>query len=235
MNAPLTVDLREFMSARDDPRLIVLDVRAPAVRSAYPLRNTLFPVLFVQHEALARDPLPIATLLGGRHVVVVDSEECGAVDAVRTLRYAEVECAALEDGVSGWSSAIVRIWSRQLGDLEIVALQRLSDSLCSYLLVRGGEAVVVDPRGRSECFIAELVRRRARAIAIVETASTQADSLCGRALAWRTGAAYYASGDRAPERTTRRVVVPFSPRSCSSVESPVVRSTICLAARTFSR
>jgi hypothetical protein len=187
-----TVSLRDLVAAADDPRLAVLDVRSPQERSARPLCNAFFPVVFAPGETLASNRFAVATLLGGRHVVAVAAEERGAAQAASLLREVEVDCRALEDGMRGWAAAIVRAWCETLDDLRVVALQRLATDRTSYLVVAAnGEALVLNPSGRVDCFVEELRRAGAAPIAVLDTLPTRDPLSCSDALCAQSGARYY--------------------------------------------
>lgn len=104
MQLGITISLGELAAAADDPRILVLDVRTRDQRAARPLDDGAFTVVCAPPEALSSNLLRVATLVGARHVVVVDDQESGAVAAARLLRTVEVDCAALEGGLGGWTA-----------------------------------------------------------------------------------------------------------------------------------
>jgi rhodanese-related sulfurtransferase len=109
MNADTTISLSELLAARDDPRLCVLDIRAPAIRASQPLENAFLPVVYAPGGELRVRLLSFAALLGNRHVVVIDDDQATAAQASRLLQSVEVEAVALEGGVEGWLDAIARL------------------------------------------------------------------------------------------------------------------------------
>ena len=109
MSVEPIVHLRDFIASTQDPRALVLDVRLPAEREARPLSNRFFPVIYAPRDTLAGEITELATLLGGRHVIVVDTVEARARIASRLLRELEVEAAALEGGFEGWLTGLVSL------------------------------------------------------------------------------------------------------------------------------
>jgi rhodanese-related sulfurtransferase len=199
MNADGIMHLCDFIASREDPRILVLDVRRPAERQAFSLSNRFFSVVYAPHEDLCTTIVPIATLVGQRHVIVVDTREEQALTASRLLQSIEVESAVLEGGLDGWRIALVEESAEAHGDVRIVALSRVACDLRSYIALASGEAIVVNPSGCVEAFLAEFKRQRCRPIAVVDTAFHRDRRSCGPEISALTGAAYYvpSTGPRA--------------------------------------
>lgn len=115
-----TMGLREFMQARDDSRILLLDSRLPEEREALPLSNPFFSVVYAPRATVVHDALHLAMILGDRHVIVVDIEETDAACVAWTLREAGVSARPLERGLSGWQDTLARLKSplRQVNALE---------------------------------------------------------------------------------------------------------------------
>jgi hypothetical protein len=199
VNGDPILRLRDFMASCDDPRILLLDVRLPAERATLPLENRFFSVITTPRVHLQRTLVSLATLVGQRHVVVVDAFESHALDAARLLRSIEVDAAALEDGLAGWMSALVEESCEDHAELRLVSLARVTSPLHSYLLLEAGEAIVVNPTGCVDVFLAEFQRRRCRPIAVIDTSRRRGRLSCGPQLCAMTGVPYYEPG-RAPTR-----------------------------------
>lgn len=191
MNADGIIHLSDFIASRDDPRILVLDVRGAGERQAFPLRNRFFSVIYAPREELPASIVPLATLVGQRHVIVVDTLESQALAASRMLQSIEVDSAVLEGGLDGWRLALVEESAEVYGDVRVVALSRVSCDLRSYLVHSAGEAIVVNPSGSLDAFAAEFRRQRCRPIAVVDTTFPLDPRSCGPELCARTGARYY--------------------------------------------
>lgn len=188
------MSLRDFVTVHDDPRAVLLDARDRFERSTHGLSNPLLGVVYAPTTTLLETLEKTATLLGGRHVIVIDSNEEHAIVAVRLLRSIEVDAVALQDGFDGWLDAVVESADEERDRTEIVTLDRIAWDLHSYLLIECGEAIVVNPSGRAECYLKEFERHGCKPLAIVDTARSTTRGTCGAAIAALTGAAYYVAG-----------------------------------------
>lgn len=191
MNADGIMHLSDFIASRDDPRILVLDVRRPPERRAFPLSNRFFSVVYAPHDDLSTTIVPIATLVGQRHVIVVDTQEAEALAASRLLQAIEVDATVLEGGLGGWRIALVEESAEAHGDVRLIALSRVACDLTSYIALAAGEAIVVNPSGCIDAFWAEFRRHRCRPIAIVDTALDADHRSCGPEISALTGAPYY--------------------------------------------
>jgi hypothetical protein len=191
MNADGIMHLADFIASRDDPRILLLDVRRAPERQQFPLSNRFFSVVYAPHDDLPATIVPIATLVGQRHVIVVDTQEAQALAASHLLHSIEVDADVLEGGVRGWRSALVEESSEVHGDVRIIALSRVACDLTSYIALAADEAIVVNPSGCVDAFLAEFRRHHCRAIAVVETRFDSEHRSCGPELCALTAAPYY--------------------------------------------
>jgi hypothetical protein len=191
MNPDGIMHLADFIASRDDPRLLVLDVRRPPERQKFPLSNRFFSVVYAPHDDLCTTIVPIATLVGQRHVIVVDTQEAQALAVSQLLQSIEVDSAVLEGGLGGWRIALVEESSELHEDVRIITLSRVACDLTSYIALAAGEAIVVNPSGCVDAFLAEFRGHRCNAIAVVETALDADHRSCGPELSALTGAPYY--------------------------------------------
>lgn len=190
--------LRELVAAREDPRMLLLDIRAVAERAELSIENPFWPVLYSPHDELPQRACAVARLAGGRHVVVVDAFEARAHAGAELLCELEVEAAALEDGVSGWSIALVEESVETHDGVQVVAMRRAAVDLHSYIVAECGDAIVVNPSGSVDCFMAEFSRHGCRPVAVVDTGAYRDARSCSRALASTTGAEYCATESGKP-------------------------------------
>lgn len=191
MNALPIMSLRDFVAIHDDPRAVVLDARDRFERSTHGLSNPLVGVMYAPSSSLFETLERTATMLCGRHVIVIDSNEEHAIAAARLLRSIDVDAVALQDGFKGWLDAIVESRDEKRDDVEIVTLDRIAWDLHSYVLIESGEAIVVNPSGRPECFLREFERHACQPFAVVDTARAATRGSCGAAIAALTNCAYY--------------------------------------------
>ena len=109
MSAPQAFHLRELLAAREDARLLLLDIRLPGERAEHPIENPFFQVIYAPRDELPQRACAVARLVGSRHVVVVDEYETRAESAAALLRGADVDALALEGGFAGWQTALVTL------------------------------------------------------------------------------------------------------------------------------
>jgi hypothetical protein len=185
--------LTDFLDARNDPRLVIVDARAPTQRAEYDLFNPFFPVVYVPHDTTERQLDHMASVLGERHVVVVDVAESDAADIARVLRRLDLWAAPLERGLAGWKAAVVEESAEPHNTVNVIRLARIGYGLHSYILIEGGEAIVLNPSGDVECFVAELGRHACRPIAVVDSAIPHSHLSCGPDLSERIATEYFAS------------------------------------------
>ena len=109
MSAERALLVCELVAAREDARLLLLDIRLPGERAEHPIENPFFQVVYAPRDELPQRTCSVARLLGNRHVVVVDDYEARAESAAALLRGVEVDALALEGGISGWQIVLVAL------------------------------------------------------------------------------------------------------------------------------
>lgn len=106
-------------------------------------------------------------------------------------RFAEVLSVA--DGMIGWSRVLRASDVRLDAPFEVVQFRREARGCLSYLVIAGGEALVVDPAPSVGPYLDEAVARGARITRVLDT-HIHADHVSGaRALAQEAGAALHMS------------------------------------------
>lgn len=102
------------------------------------------------------------------------------------------DARSLRGGMAAWANLLMpRRIAAPPGFDTIVQFDRLAKGALGYLLVSGGEAIIVDPPRAADPFLEELTRCDARLVGVADT-HVHADYLSGGpALAARFGVAYY--------------------------------------------
>lgn len=168
--------------------LTVLDVRSDA---DWVIEAPSVTYVHVPVDEIHANPAAVAATLDGP-VAVICNRGLTAEPVAEALRAAGVDAAVIEGGMRSWIGALQD--RRVEIDRDSVALhqvQRPGRGCLSYVLIAGGEALVVDP-APDAAFYADLVARAgARVVAIADT-HLHADHLSGaRELAAATGARLY--------------------------------------------
>ncbi|MGZ3518721.1 MAG: rhodanese-like domain-containing protein [Vulcanimicrobiaceae bacterium] len=190
MSAARPLHLHELVASREDGRMLLLDVRLPGERAAYPIDNPFFQVIYAPRIELPQRAWAVAKLVGARHVLVVDTHESHAEVAAALLRDAEVEAKALEGGFAGWLLAVVEESVEMHAGVRVVAVRRVAADLHSYILVESGDAILVNPSGAVECFMAEFSRHHCWPVAVIDTAFRCDRRSCALDISSLTGAQY---------------------------------------------
>lgn len=110
--------------------------------------------------------------------------------AARQLRERGKEAYSLEGGLRAWTFAW-NVASARFGEVQVVQIRRTGKGCLSYLIGRGGEAVVVDPSLSPEVYEEQAAARKWILTGVLDT-HVHADHLSrARWLAERTGAELY--------------------------------------------
>jgi glyoxylase-like metal-dependent hydrolase (beta-lactamase superfamily II)/rhodanese-related sulfurtransferase len=166
-------------------RITVLDVRPEA---DWPIEAPSARFLHIPFETVLADPASIASELE-EPVAVVCQRGLKAQEVAAALRQNSVDARWLEGGMRGWIGAL-RACPIDLGlaGVEAFQVQRLGRGCLSYLIVSGGEALVVDPAPDARFYIELAAGAGARVTRVFDT-HIHADHLSGaRELAELTGA-----------------------------------------------
>lgn len=183
--------------ARSEP-LTVLDVRADA---EWPIEAPGATLLHVPAERVLADPAGVSARVKGP-VAVVCSRGMKAQAVASALRESGAEAMVVEGGMRGWLDALqARPVELGLDGVEVLQVQRPGRGCLSYVIVAGGEALVVDPAPDPAYYAGLAAGLGARIVEVFDT-HIHADHLSGaRALAALTGAAL-----RLPEPALERGV-----------------------------
>lgn len=176
-------DLADRLS-RLEP-LTILDVRADATDS---IEAAGAKVRHLPASHVLADPDRVAAQLDGP-VAVVCERGLTAQGVTDALRARGVEAMVLDGGMRGWIGALqARPVDLGIDGLEVIQVQRPGRGCLSYLLVAGGEALVVDP-APDPGFYLDLARGLDARITTVFDTHIHADHISGaRELAMAAGA-----------------------------------------------
>jgi len=177
------LELAERIAAGES--VTVLDVRGDA---DWRIEGPGVRHLHVPAAELLADPRAVASLVDGP-VAVLCARGATAQAAAEALAAHGVDAAVVAGGMRGWIGALQeRPVPLPIPRLEVVQVQRPGRGCLSYLLVAGGEALVVDPAPDAEAYAALASRLHAEVRQVIDT-HLHADHLSGaRALAELTGA-----------------------------------------------
>ena len=139
-----------------------------------------------------RDLLRTATIIGGRHALVVGTTEDDAGNVVRILRELDLEAAPLEGGIDGWRAAVVEECDEFQNSIEVIGLLRIAYGVRSYIMIADREAVVFDPSGSVDCFVEELEDHHCQSVTVVDSGYRRNYESCGRELSRRVDGEYVA-------------------------------------------
>jgi glyoxylase-like metal-dependent hydrolase (beta-lactamase superfamily II)/rhodanese-related sulfurtransferase len=185
-SSPATItapDLAERLTHADP--ITVLDVRPDA---SWTIEAPHATVRHLPAAAVFADPVAAARELTGP-VAVVCNRGVTAQGVALTLRAQGVDAMVVEGGMRGWIGAL-QAYPVELGidGLTVRQIQRPGRGCLSYLLVAGGQALVVDPAPDAAFYAALAADLGARITDVVDT-HLHADHLSGaRSLAAHTGA-----------------------------------------------
>ncbi len=184
-------DLHRRLSAPND--LLLLDVRDEAAFKTWRIEGRFTPPTlnvayweFFEDEGQNLDRVPT-----GREVVVVCAEGA-ASDLVAAMLEEEGRSARnLAGGMEAWGRLHVFRPVAKTADYEIVQVDRVARGCLSYILLSGGQALVVDPTRYIDEYRAYLDAREVRLALVIDT-HAHADHISGGpGLAACAGVPYY--------------------------------------------
>lgn len=182
--------LASFAHARRSSHVIV-NSRKRSSGSTWPLRNALFDVVDVPPDATEDEVTRAAGAIGTRHAIVVDERDERAADACERLASCGAAVSTLEDGLLGWTQAIVFDRSERYGDACVASFLRPARTHRSYVVVTAAGVVIIDACGSSTAFLRESERLASLPTAIVDTAYHRDRISCGADCAVRAETTYW--------------------------------------------
>ncbi len=150
----------------------------------------------------------------GRDVVVLCAQGGSSEMVAGLLLEAGVPAANITGGMIAYGVYLepvrVPVTEAQAGRLELWQVNRRGKACLSYVLVSGGEAVVVDPSRHVEWYEGFVAERKARVVRVLDT-HVHADHVSGGpALARRLGVPYFVAAG--PGFELRQNVTPLTDR-----------------------
>lgn len=172
--------------------MLLVDVREPSEHREWSIPGSVNIPL----SELAR-----AELAPAKRVVVYCATGPRSITAQRILGDRGVDAAYLAGGMKAWNGVYQYVRLEAPNGAQIVQSQRVGKGCLSYLVVKDGEAAVIDPTIDVQEYIGAAKARGARIVAVLDT-HAHADHASGsRRLAEATGATYHAPpevGERVP-------------------------------------
>ncbi len=187
---------------------VIVNSRKRNSLSTWPMRNASFDVVNVPPDATDDDIAAVKRIIGSRHAIVIDDREARASDACDRLASCGASATLLEDGLLGWTQAIVFERSEKYDDASVASFVRPARTLRSYVVVTQAGVTIVDGCG-SPTLLLHVSQALARLpTAIIDTAYHRDRISCGPECAVRAEATYWvppAGVDRIDARLRGRV------------------------------
>ncbi len=179
---------------RDGADVVVIDTRDRDAFAEWHVDAGDAQLLNMPESELVADP---DTMLVGMPADARLRVICNAGNASRRVAAAldghAREALSVRDGLIGWSRVLQHDEVPLPGSVTLLQFRREARGCLSYLVLAGGEALVVDPSANVQPYIDEAMARGARIVRVLDT-HVHADHLSGaRELARRTGAALHLS------------------------------------------
>jgi len=199
--------LSAFIHATRSSHAIV-NSRKRASVTTWPLRNGLFDVVDVPPDASDAEVGAACLAIGERQAVVIDERDERAEAVCERLFACGATVTTLEDGLLGWTQALVLECSDRYADATVVTLVRPARMLRSYVVVTNAGVTIVDGCGAATLLLHETQTLGGLATAIVDTAYHRDRISCGAECAARAETTYWVppdGDDRIDARIRRRV------------------------------
>lgn len=176
--------------------ITILDVRDRAAFDDWHIEPSGATLINLPLEELEQDPLIPAGADGRepQRIRVLCNRGRTSVTAIQLLRDAGIEAMSVAGGMIAWSRLLTADVVPVASPATIVQFRREARGCLSYLVVSGGEALVVDPAPDVGAYLDEAARRGARITHVLDT-HIHADHLSGlRALGARGALMHLSKG-----------------------------------------
>lgn len=179
---------------RRGANVVVLDTRAPDAVAAWRVDPAAARFVNVTEDAIAADPgAALADLPAGVPVRVICNAGNQSLRVTEAIADRVADARSVRGGMLAWSRLLVESELALPTPTQVTQFRREARGCLSYLVVSGGEALVVDPAPDVDQYVARAEAMGARITHVVDT-HVHADHLSGaRELASRTGAALHLS------------------------------------------
>jgi glyoxylase-like metal-dependent hydrolase (beta-lactamase superfamily II)/rhodanese-related sulfurtransferase len=174
--------------------LTVLDVRDADAFAAWHLAAPHATVVNLTEDAVTADPGgALATLPAEAPLRVICNVGNMSLRVARLLAGRVPDVRSVHGGMVGWSRVLQVSAVPVAGPVSVAQFRREARGCLSYLLIAGGDALVVDPAPDVAAYVDAAATRGARIRRVLDT-HVHADHLSGaRDLAHRTGAVLHLS------------------------------------------
>lgn len=192
----------------------LVDVREPDEHAAWRIPGSRNVPL---DEVLAGAALPAGPL------VLYCASGARSALAQQALAARGVRAEHLDGGMVAWNSVYDAALVHR-AEAEVLQVRRVGKGCLSYMVLSGGEALVIDPTADVEEYLALAAERGARIVAVADT-HAHADHVSGsRALVAATGARYHAPDEVGPsvphERVTEGTALRVGDATLVALETP---------------
>ncbi|GAC1305699.1 MAG: hypothetical protein NVS2B3_12800 [Vulcanimicrobiaceae bacterium] len=201
------VTLATFARAGRDAYAIV-NSRRRGSTGTWPLHNGLFDVIDLPPDASDDEARTARAALAGRTALVIDERETRADAAAQRLATLGAAAATLEDGLLGWTQALVHEGTTTHGECRVASFVRPARMVRSYIVVTPHGATIVDGSGSASSLLERCAALAGIPAAVVDTAYHRDRISCGAECAARAEAPYYvpsAGEDRIEARLRLRI------------------------------
>ncbi|MCX7569373.1 MBL fold metallo-hydrolase [Tumebacillus sp. DT12] len=188
--------------------VFILDVRNPNDFEDWKIEGkTLRQVNIPYFDFLEEDEAVYNQLPKETEIVVVCAKGGSAQMVAEQLDEKGYSTSVLEGGMLSWSQFYHPVTVSTGEDMKLIQLNRLAKGCLSYMVISGGEALVVDANRHIEEYMALAKRENVKIAHIIDT-HLHADHISGgAALAQETGATYYLSSSEMQGSTA----LPYEP------------------------
>lgn len=179
---------------RDGADVIIVDTRDRDAFATWHVDPSSVPLRNVPEAELAADRRSaLSALAADARLRMICNAGNASRRAAAVLQPHAREALSVRGGLIGWSRVLQRGEIPLAGPAGVVQFRREARGCLSYLVIAGGEALVVDPAPDVQPYLDEAARRGVRIARVLDT-HVHADHLSGaRELARRTGAALHLS------------------------------------------
>lgn len=187
---------------------VIVNSRKRTSVTTWPLRNGIFDVVDLPPDASENELHDARCAIGERRAIVIDERDERAENACARLSACGANVMTLEDGLLGWTQAVVYERTDRHGDATVTSFLRPARMLRTYVVVTPMGLTIVDGCGSATLLLHEAESIARLPSAIVDTAYHRDRISCGAECARRAETTYWlppAGEDRIDARLRRRL------------------------------
>jgi glyoxylase-like metal-dependent hydrolase (beta-lactamase superfamily II)/rhodanese-related sulfurtransferase len=190
MKAILPEEINRFILERKP--IFMLDVRNEDAFKDWKIEGENIEYLNVPYFELIDGVEPILERIpGDKEIVIVCAKEGSSMMIAEMLEEKGLETSYLKDGMKSWSEYLYPTKVYEDEDMTVHQFIRVGKGCLSYVVISGGEALLVDPARFVDHYIQFAAEQNVRITHVVDS-HLHADHISGgRELAEITGAKYY--------------------------------------------